>query len=136
MSKYMFVFRGGPIIPNRLTPVELQGHLRKWADWVGVLAKEGHHVGGNPLENEGRTIRGAGRTVCDGTQAGLRDVVTGNVIIEASSIEAATELAMACPVFDVDGSVEVWPLPAGESDSEAARIAPSHEEPVRRREMA
>ena len=136
MSKYMFVFRGGPIIPNRLTPVELQGHLRKWADWVGVLAKDGHHVGGNPLENEGRTIRGSGRTVCDGTQAGLRDVVTGNVIVEASSIEAATELAMACPVFDVDGSVEVWPLPAGESIGDAAHAAPACEEPVRRREMA
>jgi hypothetical protein len=132
MSKYMFVFRGGPIIPNRLSPSELQGHLRKWADWVGVLAKEGHHVGGNPLENEGRTIRGAGRTVCDGTQAGLRDVITGNVIIEASSIEAATELAMACPVFDVDGSVEVWPLPA----SDDAPAAAPREEQARRREMA
>lgn len=132
MSKYMFVFRGGPIIPNRLSPTELQGHLRKWADWVGVLAKEGHHVGGNPLENEGRTIRGAGRTVCDGTQAGLRDVITGNVIIEASSIEAATELAMACPVFDVDGSVEVWPLPVDDE----AHATPAREEPARRREMA
>lgn len=132
MSKYMFVFRGGPIIPNRLSPMELQGHLRKWADWVGVLAKEGHHVGGNPLENEGRTIRGAGRTVCDGTQAGLRDVITGNVIVEAASIEAATELAMACPVFDVDGSVEVWPLPAGEETNAAA----PHGDAVRRREIA
>jgi hypothetical protein len=131
MSKYMFVFRGGPIIPNRLSPTELQGHLRKWADWVGVLAKEGHHVGGNPLENEGRTISGPGRTVCDSTQAGLRDVITGNVIVEAASIEAATELAMACPVFDVDGSVEVWPLPVSEADAAASR-----EEPARRREMA
>jgi hypothetical protein len=131
MSKYMFVFRGGPIIPNRLSPTELQGHLRKWADWVGVLAKDGHHVGGNPLENEGRTIRGPERTVCDSTQAGLRDVITGNVIVEAASIEAATELAMACPVFDVDGSVEVWPLPAGADEAAAAR-----EEPARRREMA
>jgi hypothetical protein len=132
MSKYMFVFRGGPIIPNRLSPVELQSHLRKWADWVGVLAKEGHHVGGNPLENEGRTIRGSGRTVCDGTQAGLRDVVTGNVVIEAPSIEAATELAMACPVFDVDGSVEVWPLPAEEPPSDTVRSS----DHSRRRELA
>lgn len=133
MSKFMFVFRGGPIIPNRLDPLELQSHLRKWADWVGVLAKEGHHLGGNPLENEGRTIRGAGRTVCNGTQAGLSDVITGNVVIEAPSLEAATELAMACPVFEVDGSVEVWPLPAIESQTGAAQ---PQGEGLRRREIA
>lgn len=111
MAKFMFVFRGGPIIPNRLSPNELQSHLRKWADWVGTLAKEGHHVGGSPLEAQARTIQGHDRTVCDAAQTGLREVITGNVVIEADTIEAATELAMACPVFDVDGSVEVWPLP-------------------------
>jgi hypothetical protein len=112
MAKFMFVFRGGPIIPNRLSSHELQSHLRKWADWVGDLAKEGHHVGGSPLEAHARTIHGAERTVSDASQASLRDVITGNIVVEADTIEAATELAMACPVFDVDGAVEVWPLPA------------------------
>lgn len=127
MAKFMFVFRGGPIIPNRLSPQELQFHLRKWADWVGDLAKEGHHIGGSPLEARAKTIHGAERTVSDAAQAGLRDVITGNVVIEADTIEAATELAMACPVFDVDGSVEVWPLP------DAPVVARAEE---RRRELA
>ena len=126
MAKYMFVFRGGPIIPHRLTPQELQVHLRKWADWVGGLAKEGHHVGGSPLEARARTIQGPDRTVSDAAQAGLRDVITGNVVVEAETIEAATELAMACPVFDVAGSVEVWPLPE----------APAAQEQERRREAS
>lgn len=130
MSKFMFVFRGGPIIPNRLSPQELQVHLRKWADWVGELAKEGHHVGGSPLEAHARTIEGPGRRVSDVAQGALRDVITGNVVVEAATIEAATELAMACPVFDVDGSVEVWPLPA-----EAAAAAPARAD-ERRRELA
>jgi hypothetical protein len=136
MSKFMFVFRGGPIIPNRLAPGELQSHLRKWADWVGVLAKEGHHVGGSPLENHGRTIRGAGRTICEGSQAGTRDVITGNVVVEADSLEAATELAMACPVFEVDGSVEVWPLPAEAEEAVALNRAARVEAPVLQRELA
>jgi hypothetical protein len=122
MSKFMFVFRGGPIIPHRLSPHDLQVHLRKWADWVGDLARDGHHIGGSPLENRGRTIRGSGKTVCEGPDAGLRDVITGNVVVEAPTLQAATELAMACPVFDVDGSVEVWPLP---DDASAAVSLPS-----------
>jgi hypothetical protein len=121
MSKFMFVFRGGPIIPNRLSPMELQTHLRKWADWVADLAREGHHLGGNPLENQGRTIQGAHKTVRDGTSAGLKDVITGNVVIDAPSLEVATALAMQCPVFEVDGSVEVWPLPV--ANESAARKA-------------
>ena len=124
MLKFMFVFRGGPIIPNRLSPLELQSHLRKWGDWMGELAKQGHHVGGSPLENRGRTIQGAGKTVCEGTQAGWKDVITGSVIVEAPSLEEATELAMACPVFEIDGSVEVWPLPGEAFDAPArARAA-------------
>jgi hypothetical protein len=95
------------------------------------LARQGHHVGGNPLENQGRTISGSRRTICEGTQAGLRDVVTGNVVIEAASLEAATELAMACPVFEVDGSVEVWPLPADLDEEHVAPVAPA-----RARELA
>lgn len=72
--------------------------------------------------------------MCEGTQAGLRDVITGNVVIEASSLEAATELAMACPVFEVDGSVEVWPLPAEAAD--AAAIDAARSEGALRRELA
>ena len=53
MSKFMFVVRGGPIIPQRMLPDELQSHLRKWSDWVGTLAKDGCHIGGSPLENRG-----------------------------------------------------------------------------------
>jgi hypothetical protein len=120
MSKFMFVVRGGPIMPQRLSPDELQSHLRKWSDWVGTLAKEGCHIGGSPLENRGRTIHGAERTVFEGPQMGLKDVITGNVIVEAASLEAATEMAKACPVFDISGSVEVWPLP---SEAVAAPMA-------------
>lgn len=120
MAKFMFVFRGGPIIPNRLSPLELQTHLRKWGDWVGELAKDGHHLGGDPLENRGRTIQGTGRRLSEGPQAGMKDVITGNVVVEATSLEVATGLAMRCPVFDIDGSVEVWPLPPEETARTAA----------------
>ena len=56
----------------------------------------------------------------EGPQMGLKDVITGNVIVEAPSLEAATEMAKACPVFDIEGSVEVWPLP---SEAVAAPMA-------------
>jgi hypothetical protein len=64
-------------------------------------------------------------------------VITGNVVVEAASLEAATELAMACPVFEVDGSVEVWPLPAEAEVAAAGLNGVAHTEaPAMQRELA
>ena len=107
MPKYMFIFRGGaPEIPD-LSPTEMETHLRKWYAWAGELAKAGRHSGGQPLDNTGKTIRGPQRTVTDGPYAESKDLVTGSLVIEATSLEEATELAMDCPVFELGGSVEV-----------------------------
>jgi hypothetical protein len=107
MPNYMFIFRGGaPEIPD-LSPTEMATHLRKWYAWAGELAKAGRHSGGRPLDNTGKTIRGRQRTVTDGPYAESKDLVTGSLVIEATSLEEATELAMDCPVFELGGSVEV-----------------------------
>jgi hypothetical protein len=36
-----------------------------------------------------------------------KDLVTGSLVIDAASLEEATELAHHCPIFEFDGSVEV-----------------------------
>lgn len=117
MPKFMFVFRGGPRMPPRMPPEELQRHLREWGDWLGALARDGFHVGGNPLQNGCRTIHGGARKCSDGSQGGLKDVVSGSMLIEAPSFDVATQLATNCPVLEIDGSVEVWPLPAEASEA-------------------
>ena len=111
MAKFMFVFRGGGIVTPGLSPSELQAHLAKWGAWLGALARDGHHTaGGNALRNEGKMVRGRDRTVTDGPYAESKDCVTGSLIVEASSLEHATELAGGCPVYEFDGSVEVRPI--------------------------
>src|SRR4029434_5693504 len=103
MPKYMFIFRGGePEIPN-LSPTEMEAHLRKWYAWAGERAQSGRYAGGQPRDGMGKTIRGRNRTVTDGPYAESKDLVTGSLVIEASSLEEATELHMACPVFEFDG---------------------------------
>jgi hypothetical protein len=36
--------------------------------------------------------------------------VTGSLVLEAASLEEATELALGCPVFEMGGSLEVRPV--------------------------
>jgi hypothetical protein len=111
MAKFMFVFRGGGIVEKGLSPAELGAHLEKWKAWVGELARKGHHEsGGPPLQTTGKTVRGKGKTVIDGPYAESKDMVTGTLVVRADSLDAATELALGCPVYEFDGSVEVRPI--------------------------
>jgi len=110
MAKFMYVFRGGAFVEKGLSPTALQEHLKLWTGWVGELAKKGHHLGGNPVAPGGRTIRGKSKVVTDGPYAELKDLVTGNLLIEAASLEVATDIAKGCPIYLFDGSVEVRPV--------------------------
>jgi hypothetical protein len=110
MAKFMFIFRGGAFTRSDLSPSEMQAHLAKWYAWAGAMAKAGRHTGGNPLESNGRTIRGYERVITDGPYAESKDLVTGSLVITAASMEEATQLAQDCPGFELDGSVEIRPV--------------------------
>jgi hypothetical protein len=112
MPKFMFIFRGGGYATSGPhSPTEVQQHLAKWNTWTNELLASGRLVGGQPLEHPatGTTIRGRDRVVTDGPYAESKDLVSGTVIVEAASLQAATELARGCPIFEFDGSVEVRP---------------------------
>ena len=113
MSKFMFVFRGGGYADPRqpLSPTELQAHLAKWGTWTNELMSK-HEAVGHQLTHPptGKTVRGRERAVTDGPYAESKDLVSGVVIFEAESIEAATELANGCPILEMNGSVEIRPV--------------------------
>jgi len=113
MSKFMYIFRGGGYAtPGLLSPTEIQQHLARWNAWTNALLEAGRHAGGQPLEHPatGTTIRGRDRAVTDGPYAESKDLVSGTLVVEAASLQEATELARDCPIFEFDGSVEVRPV--------------------------
>ena len=108
MSKYLYIFRGGAAsLSTPLSPSELQAHLAKWTVWMRELREAGHNPGGQPLRREGKSLRGRDTVVTDGPFAEAKDLVTGTLVVEAKDLDAAVELARACPVLEIDGSVEV-----------------------------
>jgi hypothetical protein len=109
MAKFIYVFRGGAFLQG-LSAAAMQDHLKLWGAWMGELAKQGHQPAGDPVQREGRTIRGKSKVVTDGPYAELKDLVTGNLAIEAASLDEAANLALGCPIYIYDGSVEVRPV--------------------------
>jgi hypothetical protein len=111
MNRYAFVFRGGAVVHKELAPAELGAHLQKWMVWVGELAKRGQADPNGPrLQLSGKTVRGTSKAVIDGPFAEAKDLVTGMLVINAPTLEAATAIAMGCPIYEYDGSVEVRPI--------------------------
>jgi hypothetical protein len=109
MAKFLYVFRGGGYATGGLSPTELQQHLAKWNEWTEGLRAAGKIAAAQPLSHPpaGKTIRGREKAVTDGPYAESKDLVSGIVVVEAASLDEATELARGCPILDMDGSVEV-----------------------------
>jgi hypothetical protein len=111
MNRYVFVFRGGAVVRKELAPAELGAHLQKWMVWLGELGKKGvSEPNGARLQLSGKTVRGTSKAVTDGPFAEAKDLVTGTLVIHASTLDAATEIAKDCPIYEYDGSVEVRPI--------------------------
>jgi hypothetical protein len=105
MADYLYLIRGRN--HESMTPEQMQKHLQKWRTWIENLTKDGIFKDGQPLDNDGKSIRGRKAVVTDGPFAESKDLVNGYLIIKASSLSKATEIAKDCPVFEVDGAVEV-----------------------------
>ncbi|HVR47693.1 MAG TPA: YciI family protein [Candidatus Binatia bacterium] len=108
MSEYLFLYRGGS---RPESPAEGEKVMQKWISWMQDLETKGHLKDrGQPLEGEGRVVRGRQRSISDGPYAESKDIIGGYTLIEAKDLAQAAELAGGCPIFDRDGLVEVRPV--------------------------
>jgi len=108
MSEFVYLYRGGEA---GRSPDRMQQMMQKWMTWLKELGEKGHiRDQGQPLERTGKLVRGKQKTVTDGPFAEAKDVVGGYTLIEAPDLEQAVELSKGCPIFEVEGSVEVRPV--------------------------
>jgi hypothetical protein len=108
MSQFIYLYRGGEA---GRSPEKMQEMMQKWTAWLKQLTDQGYIKDiGQPLERTGKLVKGKQKTVTDGPFAEAKDVVGGYTLIEARDLEQAAELSKGCPIFEVDGAVEVRPV--------------------------
>ena len=108
MGEFLYIYRGGQRSPS---PEQSQQIMQKWLAWMKELTASGNLKDpGQPLELEGKVVKGKGGTVTDGPFAEAKDLVGGFTIVAADSLAHAAKLAGGCPILEVDGSVEVRPV--------------------------
>ena len=100
MAQYAIVYLGGN---QPSSPEEGKQHFVKYKEWLTSL---GASVVSpmNPFKNTS-TVNSDGTVTTGGITA-----MSGYTIVEAESIEAALEMAKACPFLDIGGSLEVSEL--------------------------
>jgi hypothetical protein len=93
------------------SPEQMQQLTQKWMGWVNDLKKNGHaEKGGERLEASGKVVRGKAKNVSDGPFIEVKDAIQGYLMVEAVDMNQAVELSKGCPVFEIDGSVEIRPI--------------------------
>src|SRR5450631_59008 len=106
MANYLYNLRGGNM--QALSPQQMEKNMKRWGAWMGQLSQSGNFKSGEPLADGGRVVSGKKKAVTDGPFGETKDLVGGYLIVTAASLDAATELARGCPIFESEsGSVEV-----------------------------
>ncbi len=85
---------------------QMQAVMKDWQNWIGGIAAQGKFVSTNRLYPEGKSLLPNG-TVTDGPYAEVKEFIGGYLIVNADTLEQATEMAKACPNLKYGGNVEV-----------------------------
>ncbi len=96
MPDYIIAYRGGS---QPETPEDGAKHMARWKDWLGGL--------GDAVVNPGTPLGTSMIVSADGvTDAEHEICLTGFSVVKADSLEAAIEMAKACPFLEF-GTLEV-----------------------------
>lgn len=109
----MLIFRNTPVSETQfqeLSPEAMQAELEKWNAWIGGIAAQGKLVSTDALHNTGKTIHGSKHVVTDGPFVESKELVSGYLILQAENEAEAIKHSEGCPIFEVEGSVEVRQL--------------------------
>jgi hypothetical protein len=108
MEKFIYLFRGG--MSGAAVENHPPDHMQKWMKWMESLGQKGILVGGDPLLPTGKQVNGSKKVVTDGPFIEAKELVGGYLIVNAKDINEAVEISKGCPIFDLDGKLEVRPL--------------------------
>jgi len=108
MTKYLYLFRGGDARMAEMSPEETQAHMEEWGVWMQNLAEKGQLIDGLPLNAAGKQVSNNGNVVTDGPFAEGAEIVGGYLLVNAETLDEATEISKGCPILDAkDGHIEV-----------------------------
>ncbi|SOE21458.1 Uncharacterized conserved protein [Spirosomataceae bacterium TFI 002] len=106
MKQYMMIFRMKPDFNYQPTVADLAAQQQAWGKFIGNIAIQEKLVSTHQLGFEGTLIDNQ-KSTTTGIHLANEETLGGNMIVTASSLEEATEMAKECPILAIGGNVEV-----------------------------
>jgi hypothetical protein len=109
MTKFMLIVGGGDLDKRIGNPKFAPVMFERYMAWIQGLRESGRYVSSYKLHDQtGRRLTIRGGEVIDGPFIEAKDAVGGIFVVEAASLDEATEIARSCPNLDLqNGYVEV-----------------------------
>jgi len=108
MKDFMFLFYTNDEEVEKIPEEEMKAIMAKWAEWTKKLTEKGIYNGGDRLASKNiRTFKRKDKILTDGPFSESKEIVAGYVSIKAKDLEEASEIAQECPIFLVNGSLEI-----------------------------
>jgi len=108
MKEYLLLFRADYRDLAGVSAEETQERNNRWMDWIDDLVENNHLAeGGNHLTPKGKILRSAGKIIHE-YDLETNESILGYILILASSLDEAVEVAKGCPILTGEGtSVEI-----------------------------
>ena len=108
MKDFLFVYRAEYTTLPAGTPEQMAAMTKRWMDWIAGIAAQGKVIDrGNRLATTTGQVVKPDNVVTNGPYMEIKESIGGYSLIKATSYDEAVEMAKACPVFAVGGSVEI-----------------------------
>jgi hypothetical protein len=109
--EFMLVFRFEPNFSYQPTAAEMNEMHQQWGAFIGNIAIQEKLVSTHQLGFEGKQVF-ADHSVNEGIHISENQTLGGNMIVKATTLDEAVEIAKGCPILSMGGSVEVRAIQA------------------------
>jgi hypothetical protein len=101
------------------SPEQMKEVLKHWQQWIKSVAQTGNYSSTNRLLSEGKTLK-PNNVITDGPYMEAKEMIGGYLVVKASSLDEAIEMAKTCPnLVGGNGSVEVRAVMSIDSDPDS-----------------
>ena len=109
MKDYIALFREPDGREEPHSPEEISRHRVNWSNWFADWNEKGRISGGSGLTLQGRILFG-NEDVVEEIHRNGKEIVGGFLLLKAESLDEATLILQACPIFEFGGYAEVREL--------------------------
>ncbi len=91
-------------------PDMLKSIAQRWGTFIGELSRSGKLITGLRPSTDGRTITGSAKKLNNAAYTRDGEEISSIFVIRAANLDEASSLAQKCPIYEMDGSVEIRPI--------------------------